>query len=113
MLRATTLFLAVLGGVSAAPKCVPRDTAGCGKALPSGQSVGGVFTVDLGDRSFLVSIPKTYKSQTKTSAILSFHGALRTANDQLKLDGLTDSKLNPDAFVIYPESDGVRFYISC
>ncbi|KAL6901128.1 carbohydrate esterase family 1 protein [Trichoderma evansii] len=77
------------------------------KRLPKGQTVGSVANVTITSgglsRFFLISIPPTYKADVPTPAILSYHGGLRTAEDQLQLDQLTNTEFNTNSFVIYPQ----------
>ncbi|KHN97303.1 uncharacterized protein MAM_04900 [Metarhizium album ARSEF 1941] len=81
--------------------------SGCRKALPQGRSAGDVSTIHITSggrrRSFLLSIPSTYHPEIPASVILSYHGGGRHAEDQLKLDQLTNPEFNSAAFVIYPQ----------
>lgn len=107
-----TLALAAASSCSAA-SCSPPPS-GCGKALPDGQTPGTVYNVtiptsDDNSRWALISIPPNYDASTKTQVILSFHGATRTADSQLKLDGLTNASVNSDKIVVYPQGIDVSF----
>ncbi|KAF5718668.1 carbohydrate esterase family 1 [Fusarium globosum] len=77
------------------------------QALPSGQSPGHVSNVSITssgkERSFLVFIPPGYSKDQPTPAILSYHGGVRDAEDQLHLDQLTSADFNPGSLVIYPQ----------
>lgn len=97
---------------STASAAVARVASGCGKALPNGQTRGQLFKVPIptaqdAGRFALVSLPPNYSINTKTQAILSFHGGGRSANDQAQLDGFTNPSLNSDKIIVYPQADGV------
>lgn len=82
------------------------------QTLPSGQSPGHVSNVSITssgkERSFLVFIPPGYSKDQPTPAILSYHGGVRDAEDQLHLDQLTSPDFNPGSLVIYPQGIQVR-----
>ncbi|KAG8405110.1 hypothetical protein J3459_021625 [Metarhizium acridum] len=104
----TFAFLFTLIEASAMPSEVsPALPAGCYKPLPQGQFAGGVSTIHVTSdgerRTFLLSIPPEYHSDTPAAAVLSYHGGGRNAEDQLKLDQLTNPEFNSAAFVIYPQ----------
>ena len=84
---------------------------GCGKALPDGQSTGVVSNVTIvsggNQRNYLILIPPYYHSKIPTPAILSYHGGVRTAEQQLLLDQLTNPVFNNLSFVIYPQGINV------
>lgn len=106
--------LFVIGAAASACASPPSTTSGCSKALPDGQEPGNVYNVTIpsggdSDRYVLISIPPSYKAGTKTSAILSFHGGRKTAEDQLDLDLLTSTTFNSDKFVIYPQGIDVSY----
>lgn len=98
--------------ITKSPSLIPLE--GCLRGLPHDQSVGKVANVTITSggllRYFLISIPPTYQAEVPTPAILSFHGGLRTAEDQLQLDQLTNAEFNTHSFVIYPQ--GVNVCIS-
>jgi poly(3-hydroxybutyrate) depolymerase len=85
---------------------------GCGKALPNGQSSGSVSNVTMASdghqRNYLIFIPPKYHSVIPTPAILSYHGGVRTAENQLLLDELTSPEFNTGSIVIYPQGINVR-----
>ncbi|EFY84612.1 ferulic acid esterase (FaeA), putative [Metarhizium acridum CQMa 102] len=113
----TFAFLFTLIEASAMPSEVsPALPAGCYKPLPQGQFAGGVSTIHVTSdgerRTFLLSIPPEYHSDTPAAAVLSYHGGGRNAEDQLKLDQLTNPEFNSAAFVIYPQGIDVRRCIS-
>jgi poly(3-hydroxybutyrate) depolymerase len=94
----------------------PRDfplplCKGCWKALPKGQAVGTVSNVTVlsggVQRSYLISIPPTYNPKIPAPIIFSYHGGVRTAEDQLQLDHLTDPEFNTVSLVIYPQGINV------
>ena len=95
---------------------IPRFT-GCGRALPDGQAVGEVSNVTITsggyDRNYLIFIPPTYRKDTPTSIIVSYHGGERTAEDQLELDLLTSPEFNTESFVVYPQGISVRAFCLC
>lgn len=84
---------------------------GCGKSLPKGQSVGAVSNVTISSsgtpRSYLISIPPSYRTHIPTPVILSYHGGNRDAEDQLKLDELTNVEFNTRSIVVYPQGINV------
>jgi hypothetical protein len=86
--------------------------AGCGKPLPQGQARGSYTNVSIASsgfqRSYLVFIPPTYNSFLPTPLILSYHGGVRTALDQLQLDQLTNPEFNTVSMVVYPQGINVR-----
>lgn len=110
-----TLLRLLLVGAAASACASPATTAnGCSKALPDGQEPGNVYKVtipsgDDPDRYVLISVPPRYSAGSKTSAILSFHGGRKTAQDQLDLDLLTSTNFNSDKFVIYPQGIDVSY----
>lgn len=89
-------------------------STGCGLQLPSGQTPGGQsqvvnFTTASGMvRSYLIYIPSTYSTSTKTSLILSFHGASATSQTQEGLTGFSTTQYNSDTIVVYPQ--GINGY---
>jgi poly(3-hydroxybutyrate) depolymerase len=100
----------------AASYATPRSLAlpafaGCGKSLPSGQVVGTVSNVTISSggfqRSYLISIPPTYNAYIPTPLILSYHGGVRTALQQLQLDQLTNPEFNTVSMVVYPQGINV------
>lgn len=113
----TFAFLFTLIGASALPSegssALPP---GCYNPLPKGQLTGRVSTIHIKSggkrRTFLLSIPPEYHSDTPAAAVLSYHGGGRTAEDQLKLDQLTNPEFNSAAIVIYPQGIDVRRCIS-
>lgn len=88
------------------------SSSGCGQELPSGQAIGEVSNVTItsgeNPRSYLISIPLTYDQDIPTAVILSYHGGVRTSEDQLVLDGLTSPTFNNYAIVVYPQGIDVR-----
>jgi poly(3-hydroxybutyrate) depolymerase len=58
-------------------------------------------------RSYLISIPPTYNPKIPAPIIFSYHGGVRTAEDQLQLDHLTDPEFNTVSLVIYPQGINV------
>ncbi|CAK7219806.1 hypothetical protein SEUCBS140593_004016 [Sporothrix eucalyptigena] len=103
----TVLCLAGILSVAAASPCSAKSSSGCGKALPAGQTLGGVTSINITsgglERNFLVFVPPTYKTHTPTQLILSYHGGTKTALQQLQLDDLTSPEFNRDSFVVYPQ----------
>jgi len=87
--------------------------AGCGKDLPHGQVIGATMNVSISSggfqRSYLVFIPPTYNPFIPTPLILSYHGGVRTALDQLQLDQLTNPEFNTVSMVVYPQGINVIF----
>ncbi|KIW90543.1 uncharacterized protein Z519_09190 [Cladophialophora bantiana CBS 173.52] len=91
---------------------VNRQLLGCGKDLPGGQNVGEVsnvtITSDGNNRSYLIFIPPASCKDTPTSAIVSYYGGARTAEDQLDLDLPTSPEFNTKSFVVYPQGSMLR-----
>jgi len=85
--------------------------AGCGKSLPQGQALETVSNVSISSggfqRSYLIFIPPKYDEFIPTPLILSYHGGVRNATDQLKLDQLTSSEFNTQSIVVYPQGINV------
>jgi poly(3-hydroxybutyrate) depolymerase len=108
-------IIAALCVIDAAANATPRSLVpglgGCLKALPKGQKAGAVsnITISTGglQRNYLIFIPSTYNSLFPTPIILSYHGGVRTAEDQLLLDELTNPEFNKEYFVVYPQGIGV------
>lgn len=75
------------------PRTLSPRINGCDKPIPQGQSIGGVYNISIEsddiERSYLLFIPPTYDPSTPTPLILSYHGGLRTAIEQLELDEST------------------------
>ena len=103
----------IITAACATPRSLPIPAlAGCGRSLPNGQAVGTVSNVKIlsggVQRSYLISIPPNYNVYTPTPIILSYHGGVRTAEDQLQLDQLSNSEFNTDSLVVYPQGINVR-----
>lgn len=100
----------VLTQAFAAALSVPT-LSGCWKPLPEAQSPGEVANITLSSggllRSYLVFVPPNYNPLVPTPVILSYHGGTQTAEDQLRLDQLTNPEFNTEAFVIYPQGINV------
>jgi poly(3-hydroxybutyrate) depolymerase len=113
--RLFAVCIATLCIIDAAAYVTPRSLTpileGCLKALPKGQKAGVVSNVTISSdglpRNYLISIPPGYNSLFPAPIILSYHGGVRTAEDQLLLDELTNPEFNRDYFVIYPQGIGV------
>ena len=113
MLLSVAVFILAIVEASVVPQSLSFSSLeGCGKALPDGQSTGVVSNVTIvsggNQRNYLISIPPYYHSKIPTPAILSYHGGLRTAEQQLLLDQLTNPVFNTLSFVIYPQGINVR-----
>ena len=116
-LRLAAVCLAASHSMIAEAYATPRSfpisaLAGCGRPLPSGQTVGTVSSVNISSggvqRSYLISIPSSYKAYVPTPIILSYHGGVRTAEDQLELDQLSNPEFNTVSVVVYPQGINVR-----
>lgn len=101
---------------SATPSPTAASGTGCGRALPGGQTAGGnsvtvSFTQSDGTlRSYLIHIPATYSSSSKTPLIYSFHGASSTGANQEGLTGFSQASNNPNAIVVYPNGINVSLH---
>jgi poly(3-hydroxybutyrate) depolymerase len=86
-------------------------SAGCAKPLPHGQALETVSNVSISSggfqRSYLLFIPPKYDEFIPTPLILSYHGGVRNAMDQLELDQLTNSEFNTQSIVVYPQGINV------
>ncbi|GAM85474.1 hypothetical protein ANO11243_034810 [Dothideomycetidae sp. 11243] len=86
---------------------VSAGSQGCNKSLPCDEEAGKVFNRTLVSdgvpRSYLVFIPPTYEVGRPMPLILSYHGGLKTAEDQLELDLFTSPYFNNDSMVVYPQ----------
>lgn len=112
MVGSTELTIGLLSlAASVCSFTLSTSTSGCGSNLPSGQAIGSTSNVSITstglERSYLIFIPPEYSSDTKTPVIFSYHGGDRTAEDQLKLDGLTSPEFNTHALVVYPQGINV------
>jgi poly(3-hydroxybutyrate) depolymerase len=116
-LRKVAICAAALYIIIAESAVLSRDLSfpsltGCGKQLPKGQAVSAVSNVTISsggyERYYLISIPPTYNAFTPTPLILSYHGGVRTALDQLQLDQLTNPYFNTVSMVIYPQGINVQ-----
>ncbi|ORX40577.1 carbohydrate esterase family 1 protein [Kockovaella imperatae] len=107
-----SLLFAPVASALTLPPILSQGT-GCGSPLPSGQTPGSVtnVTIESGGltRSYLVFVPPTYDPLLPTPLILSYHGGLQTAMDQLELDEFTKPYFNNDSFVIYPQGIDERW----
>jgi poly(3-hydroxybutyrate) depolymerase len=113
MLLNAIAFCIMIAEASVLPTEFPIPPfVGCGKALPYLQHKGSVSNVTIPSggyqRSYLVFIPPTYDADIPTPIILSYHGGLRTAEDQLQLDEFTNPEFNTQSFVVYPQGINVR-----
>ncbi|KAH6645226.1 Alpha/Beta hydrolase protein [Truncatella angustata] len=86
------------------------SSPGCAKADEAFTS--GVSTRDVSGRSYLLSIPTTYSSQTSSPLILSFHGGGQSAETQLECDQFANPKVNDRYIVVYPEAVGSQWQVS-
>ncbi|KLU85404.1 Poly(3-hydroxybutyrate) depolymerase, partial [Magnaporthiopsis poae ATCC 64411] len=96
-------LLALLGvALGASTK---KAASGCGASSPPFEpgkfSKDQTITTKDGQRRYRVFLPRSYKQSTETPAILSFHGAKGTIENQRKLDGLTEDWRNNKYIVIY------------
>lgn len=73
-------------------------------ALPGGASKG----IKIGERIVRISVPKNYEPTTPAPLILAYHDKGMTAEEMEKLTRLSDSTLNQDYIVVYPEAVEVR-----
>jgi poly(3-hydroxybutyrate) depolymerase len=80
-------------------------------SLPEGQFPGDVANVTIMSsglqRNYLISIPPSYSADLPSPLIVSYHGGVRTAEDQLQLDQLTNVEFNDYSFVVYPQGISV------
>jgi poly(3-hydroxybutyrate) depolymerase len=80
---------------------------GCPKRLPVGIEIDTPTNVTLVsggiERRFLVNVPTAYSSQLESPVIISYHGGLQTAEQQLALDQFTNPFFQDFAIVVYPQ----------
>lgn len=86
------------------------SSPGCSKV--GGNPSPGINTETIRGRSYLLSIPVNYSSDTPTPLILSFHGGGQSPSIQLDADQLTDPDVNDQYIVIYPEAVDVCVRVS-
>ncbi|KAK9420196.1 putative Alpha/Beta hydrolase protein [Seiridium unicorne] len=72
----------------------------------------GVSPRNISDRSYLISIPANYSSQTLSPLILSFHGVFQSAEVQLELDQFSNAKVNEQYIVVYPNALDGQWQVS-
>jgi poly(3-hydroxybutyrate) depolymerase len=73
-------------------------------ARPGGPSKG----IKIGERIVRISVPTNYSPTIPAPLIVAYHDKGMTAEEMEKLTRLSDSKLNPDYIVVYPEAVEVR-----
>jgi hypothetical protein len=73
-------------------------------ATPGGPSKG----IKIGERIVRISIPKNYWPTIAAPLIVAYHDKDMTAQEMENLTRLSDSTLNPDYIVVYPEAVEVR-----
>lgn len=78
------------------------SSPGCSKN--GGNISPGTTTETIRGRSYLLSIPFDYSSDTPAPLILSFHGAGQSPSIQLDTDQLTNPNVNDQYIVVYPEA---------
>lgn len=98
LLGAVTLVQAELGNGCSKPYDFP--------AQPGGPSKG----IKIGERIVRISVPKNYEATTPAPLIVAYHDKGMTAEDMEKLTRLSDSSLNSEYIVLYPEAVEVRHH---
>ncbi|KAF7541527.1 hypothetical protein G7054_g519 [Neopestalotiopsis clavispora] len=86
------------------------SSSGCSSASASFSA--GTSNETLSGRSYLLSIPSSYSSDTPAPLILSFHGGGQSPETQLDLDQLTNSDVQDQYIVIYPEAIDQQWQVS-
>ncbi|KAK6066922.1 hypothetical protein SCUP234_11867 [Seiridium cupressi] len=86
------------------------SSSGCSQSAGSFSSE--VSTRNVSGRSYLISMPSNYSTQTSSPVVLSFHGAGQSAEIQLESDQLTNSHVNDQYIVIYPEAVNEQWQVS-
>lgn len=110
MLLFKACCLLLMFSINIIPTSQNSSSPGCSK---SGRNLSpGTSTGTIRGRSYLLSIPFEYSSDTPTPLILSFHGAGQSPSIQLDADQLTNPNVNPQYIVIYPEAVDVCFRVS-
>ena len=89
------------------------SSPGCGQSAlySTGKLTAQWLMSDNQNRSYLVNLPKSYDSNVAAPLILSFHGNMREAKDQSRIDDFTNSTWNPNSIVVYPQGLNVRWTV--
>ncbi|KAF2423331.1 hypothetical protein EJ08DRAFT_652861 [Tothia fuscella] len=78
---------------------------GCTKPFDFPAELGGPSKgIQIGNRKVRITLPKNYKQDVPAPLILAFHDKNMTASEMEEESQLSNSVLNPDSIVLYPES---------
>lgn len=103
------LVLAI-GSIISLVHAVP--SAGCGRALPAGQTPGGASqvynfnTTDNYQRRYRIYIPSTYNIGVARPLVFGFHGRSDTSANIEGQTRFSNPSVNPDMVAVYPEGYG-------
>lgn len=75
---------------------------GCNGTTPLSQEPGNTYEGTIGSRSYRVFIPPEYAPTSPSAAVISYHGATKTPEEQQGLDQFTNPDYNTDKIVVYP-----------
>lgn len=98
------MFVLHIFGVSALAVIARAATPspGCNGTTPIDQEPGNTYDGTIGSRSYRVFIPPEYAPTAPSAAIISYHGATKTPEEQQGLDQFTNPDYNTDKIVVYP-----------
>jgi poly(3-hydroxybutyrate) depolymerase len=103
----STLLPFLLGALASAASL--NGTDGCSKPFEFPAEIGGASKgIQIGERKARITLPKDYKHGDPAPIIFVFHDKNMTASDMEQTTQLSDSKLNPNSIVVYPEALNVR-----
>jgi hypothetical protein len=111
----THALLSILLGTSALADSVDQSkkgdkvessaSHGCSKPFDFPAEAGGPSKgIQIGDRKVRITLPKNYKQDVPAPLILAFHDKDMTPSEMAEATQLSNSKLNPDHIIIYPEA---------
>jgi hypothetical protein len=113
MLLTDTLLSLLLGSSALAESTKKQDVQkvestrshGCTKPFDFPAEAGGPSKgIQIGDRKVRITLPKNYKHDVPAPLILAFHDKNMTASEMAEVTQLSNSRLNPDHIIVYPEA---------
>jgi poly(3-hydroxybutyrate) depolymerase len=103
----TTLFALSFGTLALAGSA--NGTGGCSKPLEFPAEIGGASKgIKIGERIARITLPKNYKHGDPAPLVLVFHDKNMSAADMEETTQFSNSKLNSNSIVVYPEAIEVR-----
>jgi hypothetical protein len=92
-----------------APEVSDPRSAGCSKPFDFPAEAGGISKgIQIGQRRVRITLPKEYKQDVPAPLVIAFHDKGMTMEEMEETTKLSDSKLNPNSIVLYPEAFEVR-----